>query len=167
MATFAHITPARCTQLGNALTAAGLAWEHNGNQARPELLTYTVTDPQGRRWAIDAATSNQITPSRPASLWQAQCATQMRRDPGHVRPRARPPHSGLPRMTGPLRPWRPDDFDDRCETCGAAPGQLCKPWCDTGYTAEDFRRDAERHDQAAEARPHRPPPETPASHPRP
>ncbi|WP_331740723.1 hypothetical protein OG613_46985 (plasmid) [Streptomyces sp. NBC_00015] len=79
MATFAHITPARCTQLGNALTAAGLAWEDNGNQARPEPLTYTATDPQGRHWTIDAATSNQITPSRPATLWQAQCATPMRR----------------------------------------------------------------------------------------
>jgi hypothetical protein len=54
-------------------------------------------------------------------------------------------------MTGPLRPWRPEDFDDWCETCGAAPGQLCKR--DTGYTAEDFRRNAERRDQAATAPP--------------
>lgn len=30
MATFAHITPARCTQLNRALTAAGLAWSDNG-----------------------------------------------------------------------------------------------------------------------------------------
>ncbi|MEJ8654946.1 hypothetical protein [Streptomyces sp. MS1.AVA.4] len=52
-------------------------------------------------------------------------------------------------MTGSPRPWRPEDFDDRCESCGAAPGQLCKPTCDSGYTAEDFRRDAERRDQAA------------------
>ncbi|MFE9812458.1 hypothetical protein ACFYRN_40150 [Streptomyces sp. NPDC005227] len=74
MATFAHITPARCTQLGSALTAAGLSWQDNGNQDRPELLTYTVTDPHGRRWTIEPATSNQITPSRPASLWQATCA---------------------------------------------------------------------------------------------
>ncbi|MFD7444082.1 hypothetical protein [Streptomyces sp. NPDC059909] len=44
-------------------------------------------------------------------------------------------------MTGPLQAWRPEDFDDGCETCGAPPGQLCKPTCDTGYTAEDFRRD--------------------------
>ncbi|MET7889325.1 hypothetical protein ABZU45_40540 [Streptomyces avermitilis] len=73
MAAFAHITPARCTQLGNALTAAGLAWKDNGNQARPELLTYTVTDPHGRRWTIAPATSNQIVPSRPANLWQATC----------------------------------------------------------------------------------------------
>ncbi|MFD6923741.1 hypothetical protein ACFV99_26510 [Streptomyces sp. NPDC059944] len=76
MATYAHITPARCTQLGNALTAAGLTWQDNGNQDRPELLTYTVTDPHGRRWTVHAATSNQITPSRPASLWQATCTDQ-------------------------------------------------------------------------------------------
>ncbi|WP_415940223.1 hypothetical protein [Streptomyces sp. 039-1] len=79
MATFAHITPARCTQLGDALTAAGLTWRDNGNQDRPELLTYTVTDPHGRRWTIEPATSNQITPSRPASLWQATCTDQFHR----------------------------------------------------------------------------------------
>jgi hypothetical protein len=73
VATFAHITPARCAQLASALTAAGLAWEDNGNHDRPELLTYTVTDPHGRRWTIDPATSNQIVPSRPARLWQAVC----------------------------------------------------------------------------------------------
>ncbi|MFF9171859.1 hypothetical protein ACF1AY_35825 [Streptomyces sp. NPDC014776] len=50
-------------------------------------------------------------------------------------------------MTAALRPWCPDDFDDWCETCGAAPGQLCKPACDTGYTAKDLRRDAEHRDQ--------------------
>jgi hypothetical protein len=50
------------------------------NQDRPELLTYTVTDPHGRRWTIDPATSNQIVPSRPASLWQAVCT-----DPFHRR----------------------------------------------------------------------------------
>jgi hypothetical protein len=63
MATFGHITRERCAQLGHALTAAGLAWEDNGNQDRPELLTYTVTDPYGRRWTVDPATSNQIAPS--------------------------------------------------------------------------------------------------------
>ncbi|CAM5498642.1 hypothetical protein GCM10010345_64600 [Streptomyces canarius] len=63
-------------------------------------------------------------------------------------------------MTGPLRPWRPEDFDDWCETCGAAPGQFCKPACDTGYTAEDFRRDAEPRDQDAPA-----PPEPGTHHP--
>ncbi|MFI6340760.1 hypothetical protein [Streptomyces sp. NPDC050535] len=74
MATFAHITLSRCAQLGIALTAAGLDWEDNGNRDRPELLTYTVTDPYGRRWTIAPATSNQIVPSRPASMWQALCA---------------------------------------------------------------------------------------------
>ncbi|MFD7283466.1 hypothetical protein ACFV80_42390 [Streptomyces sp. NPDC059862] len=44
-----------------------------------------------------------------------------------------------------LPPFRPEDFDEGCETCGAAPGQLCRPWCDTGYTADDARADAERH----------------------
>ncbi|MFE4703048.1 hypothetical protein ACFRIC_38830 [Streptomyces sp. NPDC056738] len=81
MATFAHITPARCTQLSSALTAAGLAWTDNGNQDRPELLTYTVTDPHRRRWTISPATSNQITPSRPASLWQASCAEPFHHSP--------------------------------------------------------------------------------------
>ncbi|MFD4588317.1 hypothetical protein [Streptomyces sp. NPDC058434] len=51
-------------------------------------------------------------------------------------------------MSSPA-PFRPEDLEDRCESCGAAPSQLCKPWCDSGYTAEDFRRDAERRDQAA------------------
>lgn len=55
MATFGHITRERCAHLGHALTAAGLAWEDNGNQDRPELLTYTVTDPHGRRWTVDPA----------------------------------------------------------------------------------------------------------------
>ncbi|MFC0843431.1 hypothetical protein ACFH04_06745 [Streptomyces noboritoensis] len=63
-------------------------------------------------------------------------------------------------MTGALRPWRPEDFDDWCETCSAPPGQLCKPRCSTGYTAEDFRRDDERRGQsaAAPARTDPPPP---------
>jgi hypothetical protein len=65
-------------------------------------------------------------------------------------------------VTGPLRPWRPEDFDDRCETCEVPAGQLCKPWCDTGYTAEDARRDAERRDQV----PTSPAPGTPTSHPK-
>lgn len=81
MATFGHITRERCAQLGHALTAAGLAWEDNGNQDRPELLTYTATDPHGRRWTIDPATSNQIAPSRPASLWQAVCTDPFHRSP--------------------------------------------------------------------------------------
>ncbi|MEU9291300.1 hypothetical protein AB0D57_43450 [Streptomyces sp. NPDC048275] len=47
-------------------------------------------------------------------------------------------------MSSSLRPWRPEDFDDTCETCDAPPGQLCRPWCTTGYTAADARREAER-----------------------
>ncbi|MET8453755.1 hypothetical protein [Streptomyces sp. NPDC005209] len=38
------------------------------------------------------------------------------------------------------------DFEERCETCLAPPGQLCQAWCDTGYTAADARADAVRHD---------------------
>ncbi|KMS74283.1 hypothetical protein ACM01_15420 [Streptomyces viridochromogenes] len=56
-------------------------------------------------------------------------------------------------MSGQLRPWTPEDFDDRCETCDAPPGQLCRPWCDTGYTAADARRDAELRGQATTNRP--------------
>ncbi|MGW7365423.1 hypothetical protein ACWGI8_18765 [Streptomyces sp. NPDC054841] len=48
-------------------------------------------------------------------------------------------------------PFRPEEFDERCETSGAPQGQFCRPWCDTGYTAEDARHDAERRDQAAAA----------------
>ncbi|GGV52334.1 hypothetical protein GCM10010245_82330 [Streptomyces spectabilis] len=47
-------------------------------------------------------------------------------------------------MTAQLRPWRPEDFAEPCEGCGAPPGQLCRPWCDAGYTADCYRRDAER-----------------------
>ncbi|MFF7534563.1 hypothetical protein ACFZB2_36500 [Streptomyces bobili] len=46
-------------------------------------------------------------------------------------------------------PFRPEDFEDRCETCNAPPGQLCHAWCDTGYTAAD----AERHDAQHDAKP--------------
>ena len=53
-------------------------------------------------------------------------------------------------MTGQPRPWRPEDFDDHCETCGAPPGHLCKAWCDTGYTADDARHDAIRRQEAAD-----------------
>ncbi|MBW8800627.1 MAG: hypothetical protein JF597_45805 [Streptomyces sp.] len=45
-------------------------------------------------------------------------------------------------MSSPPPPFRPEDFEERCETCNAPPGQLCHPWCDT---AEDARADAERH----------------------
>ncbi|MEU1599140.1 hypothetical protein ABZ468_41620 [Streptomyces sp. NPDC005708] len=69
-------------------------------------------------------------------------------------------------MTGPLQPWRPEDFDERCETCGAPPGRLCKPSCDTGYTAEDARGDADRRQEAAPAPSHRPVPDPSPSHPK-
>ncbi|MER5200054.1 hypothetical protein ACWD3J_41910 [Streptomyces sp. NPDC002755] len=50
-------------------------------------------------------------------------------------------------------PFRPEDFEERCETCNAPPGQLCHTWCDTGYTAEDARADAERHATRRDAKP--------------
>ncbi|MFE5688149.1 hypothetical protein [Streptomyces sp. NPDC056512] len=65
-------------------------------------------------------------------------------------------------MTGPLRPWRPEDFDDQCETCGAPPGQLCRPWCDTGFTADHARREAAIRDLGAR----RPAPSTPTDQPK-
>ncbi|MDQ0956111.1 hypothetical protein QFZ24_010120 [Streptomyces phaeochromogenes] len=49
-------------------------------------------------------------------------------------------------MTGPLRPWRPEDFDDRGERCDAAPGQTREPWCGTGFTAGDACAGTEPHD---------------------
>ncbi|MGW4560954.1 hypothetical protein ACWEN3_00655 [Streptomyces sp. NPDC004561] len=79
MATFSHITRERCAQLSRALTAASLSWTDNGRQDNPEFLTYTATDAHGREWSISPATSNQITPSRPASIWQAQCTEPMHR----------------------------------------------------------------------------------------
>lgn len=81
MATFGHITRERCDQLGRTLTSAGLSWTDNGRQDQPELLAYAATDAHGREWSISPATSNQITPSRPASVWQAQCTEQMHRTP--------------------------------------------------------------------------------------
>lgn len=66
-------------------------------------------------------------------------------------------------MTTTPPPWRPSDFDEPCETCGAPPGQLCKPECDTGYTAEDYRQEAERRAQAAPEEPHRPRGTSPSS----
>ncbi|WP_331733085.1 hypothetical protein OHU34_43590 (plasmid) [Streptomyces sp. NBC_00080] len=39
-------------------------------------------------------------------------------------------------------------------------GPLCRPWCDTGYTAEDARRDAKLRGQNASG----PTPDTPTSH---
>lgn len=79
--TFGHITRDRCDQLGRALTTAGLSWNDNGRQDQPAFLTYTAIDAHGRKWSISPATSNQITPSRPASIWQAQCAAPTHRTP--------------------------------------------------------------------------------------
>lgn len=59
-------------------------------------------------------------------------------------------------MTTPPPPWRPSDFTEPCETCGAPPSQLCRPQCDTGYTAEDYRHDAEHRHQTTPEQPHHP-----------
>jgi hypothetical protein len=75
MATFTHITEERCAQLGKELTATGLPWQDNGRN-RPEFLTYTFTDAHDRQWSVSPATSNQITPSRPASIWQATLSSR-------------------------------------------------------------------------------------------
>lgn len=56
-------------------------------------------------------------------------------------------------MSSPPSPFRPEDFEERCETCNAPPGQLCHAWCDTGYTAEDARADAERQAAQRDAKP--------------
>lgn len=37
-------------------------------------------------------------------------------------------------MSQNLRPWRPEDFEDAHEDCGAQPGEFCRPHCPTGYT---------------------------------
>lgn len=74
-------SPPNAAPSSAALTSAGLSWQDNGHQDRPEFLTYTATDPHGRRWTISPATSNQITPSKPASLWQARCAENSHSSP--------------------------------------------------------------------------------------
>ncbi|MFJ8158531.1 hypothetical protein [Streptomyces sp. NPDC094468] len=70
-------------------------------------------------------------------------------------------------MTAPMPPWQPDQFEDRCETCAAPPGELCRPWCDTGYTPDDYRADAERAGGRRPSIPGRevPPPEDPPHRP--
>ena len=52
-----------------------------------------------------------------------------------------------------LLPFRPEDFDEACETCLAPAGQLCRPWCDTGYTAADYRAQTEPQAHPAEGEP--------------
>ncbi|TLS45800.1 hypothetical protein FE633_13675 [Streptomyces montanus] len=74
MASFTHVTPERCAQLGRALAAAGLDWRDNHRQDEPQFLTYTVTDPHGRTWQLSPATNFQISPSAPAQIWQASCS---------------------------------------------------------------------------------------------
>ncbi|MFF4542246.1 hypothetical protein [Streptomyces aureus] len=50
--------------------------------------------------------------------------------------------------TNQPRPWIPsEDFTETCESCGAPAGQLCRPHCDTGYTAEDARLASERRQE--------------------
>ncbi|MFE9976233.1 hypothetical protein ACFYRD_37385 [Streptomyces hirsutus] len=56
-------------------------------------------------------------------------------------------------MSSPPPPFRPEDFEERCETCNAPPGQLCHAWCDTGYTVDDARADAERHEAQRDTKP--------------
>ncbi|MFD5806738.1 hypothetical protein [Streptomyces sp. NPDC127020] len=78
MASFTHVTPERCAQLGGALDAVRLAWSDNGCQLTPQYLNYTVTDQHGRTWRINPATNFQISPSAPGRVWQASCAELMR-----------------------------------------------------------------------------------------
>ncbi|MEU9222011.1 hypothetical protein AB0D47_36420 [Streptomyces sp. NPDC048376] len=60
-------------------------------------------------------------------------------------------------MNSPPPLFRPEDFDEHCETCGAPPGQFCHAWCDTGYTAADARADAARHAARSDTISERPP----------
>ncbi|MFF1517093.1 hypothetical protein [Streptomyces sp. NPDC058305] len=46
------------------------------------------------------------------------------------------------------RPWVPSvDFQEPCESCRAPAGQYCRAHCDTGTTAQDAQRDAERRQE--------------------
>ncbi|MGW7131332.1 hypothetical protein ACWGIA_23770 [Streptomyces bobili] len=53
----------------------------------------------------------------------------------------------------PARGIPSEDFTEACETCHAYAGQLCRPPCDTGYTAQDAQRDAERREERSPASP--------------
>jgi hypothetical protein len=138
------LPPQRCAQLGHALSAAGLRWSDNGRQDDPKHLTYSVTDRHGRTWKVSPATNFQISSSSSAQIWQASCARTGDHHPGPVRPQGHRAHQGHAMS---LPPFRPEDFDERCETCDAPPGQLCKPTCDTGYTPKDYRHDTEHRDR--------------------
>ncbi len=111
-----------------------------------------MTDPHGRMWQVSPATNFQISPSSPGQIWQASCAALMTRAPVLSAHLVAEHNQGRPGMSSPP-PFRPEDFEERCETCNAPPGQLCHAWCDTGYTAEDARADAERHDAQRDAKP--------------
>jgi hypothetical protein len=80
-AAFEHITRARCTELGVALTAAGLPWEDNGRQDTPGRLTYAATDPRSRQWSIRPVAGIEFMPSQPSRLWRADCAAPLHRGP--------------------------------------------------------------------------------------
>jgi len=42
------------------------------------------------------------------------------------------------------RPFLPGDFEEGCEECQAPAGAYCRPWCGSGYTAEDAQAEAAR-----------------------
>ncbi|MFI7008905.1 hypothetical protein [Streptomyces sp. NPDC050145] len=81
MASFTHVTPARCRELEAALTGARLGWRSNGRQDTPQFLTYTVTDPCGRTWRISPATNFQVRSTTAAQIWQAGCDSLLRTSP--------------------------------------------------------------------------------------
>lgn len=41
------------------------------------------------------------------------------------------------------QPFEGSDFEDACEDCEAAPGQLCRPRCPSGYSADTRQRHVE------------------------
>jgi hypothetical protein len=49
-----------------------------------------------------------------------------------------------PQQPTGIRPFLPADLVEDCEECHAGPGQFCRPGCGSGYTAEDYRKDAAR-----------------------
>jgi hypothetical protein len=94
-------------------------------------------------WTV---TSSERVKTREDGTLQHACMYVLTREDGHEeewRGRDMADFHLIPADFEHMRPWRPEDFDDRCETCGAPAGQLCRAWCDTGYTADDARRDAE------------------------
>lgn len=47
-------------------------------------------------------------------------------------------------MSKPGQPFDGSDFEDQCEDCGAAPGQLCRPECPSGYSYDTRQQHAEQ-----------------------